>query len=462
MIESLSVENFRSIKNLDIDLTKLTVLIGANGTGKSNLVKLIEFIGDIPRSGITMAINKNGGSEWMVPKTIPKKEVKKTNCKIKIKTTFKPPKEVSKNTCDKVSVDYSLSINFKKGIFPVLNYEKIEFNDALLVSKLLSSENDVDSEEEIQDISQSKVTFEKERLKTVEKDKLSLNFSPLPDDTNKSLYLNWFGFPEDLEINTSKFGDNLINTWGRKEMKIRGSGNETNTFSILDKNVTSVLDFAPQYNRFRRELMNISRFDLLLNELRREQTLSDIEVLSTDGTNMPSAINSVKRDKESWERLINTFSAIAPHIVDFDSSPLERNKRFIQFTESKLGRSIESWEASDGSLRALAVLLAIETAKTGTTVIIEEPEQNLHPWAVKVLMDYITEMIEVKSLQVIITTHSQQVVESAKTEDILIASRSITDGTTFSRPSERYPNHTSIELGELWVKGLLGGVPSYD
>ena len=61
MIEELSIHNFRSIVEDRITLEPVTVLIGANGSGKSNFVKALEFLSDIPRNGLTLAISRQGG-----------------------------------------------------------------------------------------------------------------------------------------------------------------------------------------------------------------------------------------------------------------------------------------------------------------------------------------------------------------------------------------------------------------
>ena len=41
MIRKVRVENYKSIPNLTLDLGRLTVLIGENGCGKSNILEAI-------------------------------------------------------------------------------------------------------------------------------------------------------------------------------------------------------------------------------------------------------------------------------------------------------------------------------------------------------------------------------------------------------------------------------------
>ena len=47
MIELIKIENFKSIKNLELKLGRLNVLIGSNGAGKSNFVSFLELVNAI-------------------------------------------------------------------------------------------------------------------------------------------------------------------------------------------------------------------------------------------------------------------------------------------------------------------------------------------------------------------------------------------------------------------------------
>ncbi|MCA8837196.1 MAG: AAA family ATPase, partial [Proteobacteria bacterium] len=50
ILERISIEGFRSFRSLqDFELRNINVLIGANGSGKSNFIDFIEWIGDTAR-----------------------------------------------------------------------------------------------------------------------------------------------------------------------------------------------------------------------------------------------------------------------------------------------------------------------------------------------------------------------------------------------------------------------------
>ncbi len=62
-ILKLTVEGFRSLKNVTWEPGRLNVLIGPNGTGKSNLLRLLEFVSVAARGGLSKHVQAAGGME---------------------------------------------------------------------------------------------------------------------------------------------------------------------------------------------------------------------------------------------------------------------------------------------------------------------------------------------------------------------------------------------------------------
>ena len=60
-ITRLAVRNYRSLKDVDVGLRPLTVLVGENGTGKSNLIDVLRFVRDALTSGLEQALLMRGG-----------------------------------------------------------------------------------------------------------------------------------------------------------------------------------------------------------------------------------------------------------------------------------------------------------------------------------------------------------------------------------------------------------------
>src|SRR6266571_1447911 len=60
-IDRFAVENFRSIRECDVELAPLTFFIGTNASGKTNFVDAILFVASALRGSLQKAIADRGG-----------------------------------------------------------------------------------------------------------------------------------------------------------------------------------------------------------------------------------------------------------------------------------------------------------------------------------------------------------------------------------------------------------------
>jgi len=60
-ITNLKVSNFRSFKDLDLNLGRFNVVIGANAAGKSNFVEVFRFLKTLERENLADTISLHGG-----------------------------------------------------------------------------------------------------------------------------------------------------------------------------------------------------------------------------------------------------------------------------------------------------------------------------------------------------------------------------------------------------------------
>lgn len=79
---------------------------------------------------------------------------------------------------------------------------------------------------------------------------------------------------------------------------------------------------------------------------------------------------------------------------------------------------LSSRQMSDGTLRALAILTALETVPTGSRLVVEEIDNGIHPARVKVLMDAVWETAERRKLNVLATTHNPATLDQLSDEQI--------------------------------------------
>ena len=116
-------------------------------------------------------------------------------------------------------------------------------------------------------------------------------------------------------------------------------------------------------------------------------------------------------------------------------------------------------QLSDGTLRfiCLTALLLQPAELQPATMIIDEPELGLHPYAITLL----TEMIHQVSLnrQVIVSTQSVELLNGFEPQDIIVVDRNH-NGSEFRRldaDALEFWLKEDYALGDLWKMNLIGG-----
>ncbi len=66
MIKKLTVKNYKSLKDIELELGKFNVLIGPNASGKSNLLDCLAFISEIAQGTVDGSLTGRGGYERVV------------------------------------------------------------------------------------------------------------------------------------------------------------------------------------------------------------------------------------------------------------------------------------------------------------------------------------------------------------------------------------------------------------
>ncbi len=81
MIHTLAIANYRSLREVILPLDQLTIIIGANGSGKSNLYRALRLLSDTAMGGAIPSLAREGGinsAVWAGPETFAK-DVKKNH-----------------------------------------------------------------------------------------------------------------------------------------------------------------------------------------------------------------------------------------------------------------------------------------------------------------------------------------------------------------------------------------------
>ncbi len=464
MISRLHIENFRSIFNAEIEFsdTGLTIIVGANGSGKTNVVRALEFISDIHRGDLSSAVGAQGGQRSIIPKAIPYQKLSGTDTIVRYELKLTPPNKFYRSNFKLPGGIHEL--RFRTASRNNIRHikEHLEFTQPLAVAEAL----DTDKQDDSRPISnwsrgrQSSIKFARTAA-----NELEITTKPKISDFNALGYVEWLGFRfvEGMGV-TLGTRDSLkaFLSEGRKRSNV--DEDQITSSQTIQQLGSFFLSRSPQASAFRGTARNIKRFDFHITSLRGDQQPTTDTQLNSTGENLPAIVRWMTRDKKSnisWDRILSTLKDIFPYAYDVRNNLLRSGKEYIEFMETPKGRPVESWDASDGALRSLAILIAIESHPSDDTIIIEEPERGLHPWAIRYLFDHIRDAIDRRGIQVIITTHSPQVLEAAIPHEVVAVVRTNKEGTKLQKVSDIVASDSisSGELGRLWVKGLLGGYP---
>lgn len=196
--------------------------------------------------------------------------------------------------------------------------------------------------------------------------------------------------------------------------------------------MTSLESFAPMYNA----LTSIHVYHIGADTLRVWQKSDRGARLLMDGSNSASVLRRLRNnDEPSYQRVVQTISAIVPSIQNVDVTTRQRDREItFTFSESFVGHQDVSFRAdsmSDGTLHVLGILVAAYQEQPPVLVAFEEPEAAVHPGAAAALAEALQEAG--LRTQVLITTHSPDLLTRFETEMIRAVERT-PDGVTTIAP----------------------------
>lgn len=194
----------------------------------------------------------------------------------------------------------------------------------------------------------------------------------------------------------------------------------------------------------------------------RKPQLTDLysDFLAEDAKNLALVINDLQNRPGLEERLNDELRRFYPRAKKITVRILGGTVQ-LQLHEEGMRDPIPATRMSDGTLRYLCLLSILLHPDPPPLVCIEEPEIGLHPDIVVRLAHLMEEASE--RMQLIVTTHSDALVAalSGVPEAVVICERDENGSTTMRRLSREELGEwlDRYTLGDLWMKGELGGVP---
>ena len=382
-------KNFRSIEYAELQLGPLTVLVGPNASGKSNLLEVLGLLSDAARDGLEAAISRRGGIESVGRRS-----------------------SSGRILGPEVGFEYR-SQEGTLSYFFVLNRQRNgEYRVSQETANLKLQASDAGSAEFR--ISNGRIVRPslKRALKQDKEDGDTANLGEIVSqlvEESKGQGLQLLP-PEPSKL--SMFLAVLLNQTGAMKFDLGYR---------LHMNLESARDFLGKVGLYR----------IFPNSLRDPQKAAESHPLAAGGENLSSTLQDMTQKKSQFLPDLKAALAFAvPGIRDIRVKSAGSYYVVELEHERDRGKEKGTWFdlslESDGTIRLLAMLTALFQDPAPSLTCLEEPELAIHPGAMAVLSDTMVEA----SLrgQVLVATHSPDLIDRLPIESI----RAVTaeDGAT--------------------------------
>ncbi|MGZ3459464.1 MAG: AAA family ATPase, partial [Archangium sp.] len=202
-----------------------------------------------------------------------------------------------------------------------------------------------------------------------------------------------------------------------------------------------------------------------LEALRRENILAIAPSLSRNGDNLANVFYSLGRKQQA--DIARELCRLVPMFSDVDLQPTAEGRHRLRFQDRW---APELWftpeQVSDGTMLLLAFLVLQHQNPAPDLITIEEPERALHPYLLDELIQMLRKMstgeIGKKPIQVVLATHSAELLEYVRPEEVRFLTRSQEDGSVrVNQAATDTPNWRRVyetynqSLGGIWLSGGL-------
>lgn len=182
------------------------------------------------------------------------------------------------------------------------------------------------------------------------------------------------------------------------------------------------------------------------------------DFLTEDLGNLWLVCNDLEsRHPKVWDNIVaklRTFNPAVSHLkINISVSTVQ-----LLIHEEQMSSPIPAVRLSDGTLRFLCLLVVLCHPNPPPLVCIEEPELGLHPDMLKTVAELLIDAS--KRMQLIVTTHSDVLVSAlSDVPEAVVVCEKDESGTKLKRLEPDKLEHwlKKYSLGEVWSMGEIGG-----
>ncbi len=388
-ITKVWAKNFRSIEFAELELDPLTVLVGPNASGKSNLMDILGFLGDAARLGLETATTRRGGIDSIGRKS-----------------------PTGRVLGPEIGYQYRFLWGTLNYAVALMRKSKGEY----WVKRESARLHPADSGGQPLEFALANGRLTKPNLKRILK---QIDSTRSQEDGR----LRSFAGIANQLIEKSNPQD--IQLMSREPMQL------SSLLSFLLKGEDKYFLLHQSLSDARDDLGRVGLYHIFPNSLREPQKVADSHPLATGGENLASTLRDMIQKKSRFlPDLKSALTFAVPGVRDIRVSHAGSYYVVELNHERNGGNEMGSWfdlsHESDGTIRLLALLTALFQDPAPSLIGLEEPELAIHPGAMVVLSDTMREAA--LRGQVLVATHSPDLIDRLPIESI----RAVTseDGST--------------------------------
>ncbi|HUY15115.1 MAG TPA: AAA family ATPase [Terriglobia bacterium] len=398
--EKISVKHFRRLCEVDLELRPLTVMIGANGTGKTSLLDVFSLLASSAQGSLSKTISDFSGLSALI-------------------------------TYDRAE-DLSLGISMGVQGHAPLEYKlriKPQGSAYLIDEEVLSQQ-------------------------------LYGTLSPFNHIESRGSDVRYFGIAQPGSVRPT-WEHNPLETSVPEEIR-HYLMRPTWEHNPLETSLYQVPKMHREPEDFRRRLAS-STFYHSLNEeprspVRLPQPMRPAPLPGRDGEDLVSCLYSMREaDRDRFEIVEDSLRAAYPAFERLDFPPVAAGTLAMTWRDKNFSKPFYMNQLSEGMLRFL--WLATLLASPGLTAItlLDEPEVSLHPELLSLLAGLLREAAN--RTQLIVATHSDRLVRFLKPAEVVVID-SADDGMAHFTWADKMDLDEWLDeytLDEVWRMGRMGG-----
>lgn len=420
MIRLIEALNFRSLRYVSQPLERFHVLVGPNASGKTTFLDVVDFLGTLLAEGLQTAIRRITPD----PRDL---LFNHTGEKFELAVEAQLPSSlVSKHNLDYEVIRYEIAIgiNAETGV-PIILSERVLFVGPG------------------QSVSPRRSLFPEHHLAP---DSLVGNFGyrrKTKQIAGKNERSGKDNFYPEIKRGT---GGGWVPSFQL--------GNQRSAFANLPEDEER-FPAATWFKNFLTE--GIQKLVLDSLEMRKASPPGQVNKFAPDGVNLPWVIEDLRvKNPDLFADWVGHLRTALPDLMGISTVEREdtRHRHLVIHYDS--GIDVPSWMVSDGTLRLLALTLPAYLPDFEGVLLIEEPENGIHPRAVDAVFQSLS---SVYGAQVLLATHSPVVLNAVNPRDVLCFAKDSLGGTDIVR-GDMHPllvdwqHETS--MGTLLAAGVLG------